>query len=165
MDGGIQPERPEELKANELMGGGGNGMLIVGTKGKMMCDYYGANPQLLPTSLTNETKVPEKYPRVPNSYKGHYVQWVNAAIAGYGKGVTSSPFKDYAGPLSESVLMGNLALLSFNYREKKQDGGYTFPGRGITLEWDAKNMKVKNFEPANQYVKRKYRQGWNELKF
>ena len=119
MDGGIQPERPEELKANELMGGGGNGMLIVGTKGKMMCDYYGANPQLLPTSLTNETKVPEKYPRVPNSYKGHYVQWVNAAIAGYGKGVTSSPFKDYAGPLSESVLMGNLALLSFNYREKK----------------------------------------------
>ena len=166
MDGGIQPERPEELKSNEQMGGGGNGALIVGTKGKMMCDIYGGSPQLLPTTLTKETKVPEKYPRVENSYKGHYVQWVKAAIAGYQKGVVSSPFKDYAGPLSESVLMGNLALLSFNYREKNAQGnGFKYPGRGITLEWDAKNMKVKNFEPANQFVKRKYRAGWPELKF
>lgn len=166
MDGGIQPERPEELKPNEQMGGGGNGALIVGTKGKMMCDIYGGSPQLLPTTLTKETKVPEKYPRVENSFKGHYIQWVNAAIAGYEKGVVSSPFKDYAGPLSESVLMGNLALLSFNYREKNAQGnGFKFPGRGITLEWDAKNMKVKNFDPANQFVKRKYREGWPELKF
>jgi hypothetical protein len=90
---------------------------------------------------------------------------VNACLAGNEKGVVSSPFKDYAGPLSESVLMGNLALLSFNYREKRKSGeGYDYPGRGITLEWDAKNMKVKNFEPANQFVKRKYREGWPELK-
>jgi hypothetical protein len=164
MDGGIQPERPEELKPNETMGGGGNGALIIGTKGKMMCDIYGMTPQLLPTSLTDQTKVPEKYPRVENSYKGHYIQWVNAALAGYGKVETSSPFKDYAGPLSESVLMGNLALLAFNYREKNSQGGYNYPGRGITLEWDAKDMKVKNFEPANQYVKRRYREGWPELK-
>lgn len=166
MDGGIQPERPSELKPNELFGGGGNGMLIVGTKGKMMCDFYGAKPQLLPTKLTDETKVPQKYKRVEGSYKGHYVQWVNACIAGYGKGEVSSPFKDYAGPLSESVLMGNLALLSFNYREKNTKGeGYNYPGRGITLEWDAKEMKVKNFEPANQFIRRKYRAGWPELKF
>ena len=163
MDGGIQPERPEELKPNEQFAGGGNGALLIGTKGKLTFDVYGAKPQLLPTSRTAETHVEKKYPRVPGSFMGHYVQWVDACRAGYEKAVVDSPFKDYAGPLTESILMGNLALLSFNFREKKGDG-YAFPGRGITLEWDAKNMRVTNFEPANQFVKRKYRQGWPEIK-
>ena len=165
MDGGIQPERPDELQPNEPMGGGANGALFIGTKGKMMCGTYGANPQLLPTSLTKKTKVEQKYPRVPGSSGGHYIQWVDACLAGYDKAVVSSPFVGYAGPLSESVLMGNLALLSFNVREKKSDGSYFYPGRGITLEWDAKNMRVTNFEQANKFVKRKYRAGWPELKF
>ncbi len=39
MDGGIQPERPEELGANETFGDGGNGTLFIGTKGKMMSEY------------------------------------------------------------------------------------------------------------------------------
>jgi predicted dehydrogenase len=50
MDGGIKPKRPEELGANETFGDGGNGVLFIGTKGKMMCGTYGANPRLLPTS-------------------------------------------------------------------------------------------------------------------
>jgi predicted dehydrogenase len=165
MDGGIQPERPTELKSNEPMGGGGNGALFIGTKGKMTCDIYGSNPQLLPTSLTSQTKVDRKYPRVKGSSAGHYVQWVDACFEGYGKGVVSSPFEGYAGPLTESVLMGNLALLSFNLREKKADGNFHYPGRGITLEWDAEKMKVKNFEQANQFIKREYRKGWSELKY
>jgi predicted dehydrogenase len=45
MDGGIQPERPEELGPNEVMGDGGNGTLFIGTKGKMMCGTYGQVPQ------------------------------------------------------------------------------------------------------------------------
>lgn len=165
MDGGIQPERPAELKSNEKLGGGGNGALLIGTKGKMACDIYGSDPQLLPTHLTNETKVEQKYPRVKGSYMGHYIQWVDACREGYEKAVVDSPFKGYAGPLTESVLMGNLALLSFNFREKKKDGGYDYPGRGITLEWDAEKMNVTNFDPANQFIKRKYREGWPELKF
>lgn len=164
MDGGIQPERPEELKSNEKFGGGGNGALLIGTKGKMTCDIYGSNPQLLPTTLTNETKVEKKYPRVPGSYLGHYGQWVDACRQGYENAKVSSPFKGYAGPLTESVLMGNLALLSFNLREEKKDGGFNYPGRGITLDWDAENMRVTNFEAANQFVRRKYREGWPELK-
>jgi predicted dehydrogenase len=51
MDGGIQPERPEELGPNEKMGDGGNGVIMVGTKGKLMCDTYGRNPRLLPSSF------------------------------------------------------------------------------------------------------------------
>ncbi len=151
MDGGIRPERPEELGADEAMGDDGGGAIITGTKGKMMCSTYGENPQLLPTSKTKEANVPKTLARVP---EGHYVQWVNACIAGFGKMEVSSPF-EYAGPLTESILMGNLALRSYQIKEGKDN----FPGRKKLL-WDAKNMKITNYEPANQYVKREYRQGW-----
>jgi len=151
MDGGIKPERPEELGADEAMGDDGGGAIITGTKGKMMCSTYGENPQLLPTSKTKEANVPKTLARVP---EGHYVQWVNACIAGFGKMEVSSPF-EYAGPLTESILMGNLALRSYQIKEGKD----SFPGRKKLL-WDAKNMKITNYEPANQYVKREYRQGW-----
>ena len=75
--------------------------------------------------------------------------------------MVDSPFIGYAVPLTESILMGNLAIRSFNYKDSEGK----FPGRGITLTWDGPNMKVTNFEPANQYVKRTYRDGWPELKF
>ena len=85
MDGGIQPERPEELQPNEIFGDGGNGTLFTGTKGKMMCDTYGLNPRLLPLSKNENLKVAQKYIRVKDGAEGHYRQWVEAAIAGYGK--------------------------------------------------------------------------------
>lgn len=152
-DGGIRPERPEELGADEIMGDsdGSGGVIIEGAKGKMMCGTYGSNPKLLPTSRMKEVNVPQTIARVP---EGHYVQWVNACIAGYGKKEVSSPF-EYAGPLTETILMGNLALRSWNL---KNDKG-RFLGRKKLL-WDAKNMKITNFDEANQYVKRDYRDGW-----
>src|SRR6187399_1575504 len=54
MDGGIQPPRPEELGPNEIMGDGGNGVIFIGSKGKMMCGTYGVNPSLLPTARNKE---------------------------------------------------------------------------------------------------------------
>lgn len=161
MDGGIQPPRPEELGPNETMGDGGNGVIFIGTKGKMMCSTYGANPQLLPTSKTKETQVPQTLKRVPGGAEGHYAQWVEAAIAGYGKMEVSSPF-EIAGPLTETILMGNLAIRSHDIRVPREDrpGQFNYPGRNIKLMWDGKNMKVTNFEPANQFVKREYREGW-----
>jgi predicted dehydrogenase len=44
MDGNIRPERPDELGADEKMGNDDGGAIIEGTKGKMMCGCYGANP-------------------------------------------------------------------------------------------------------------------------
>lgn len=151
MDGGIVPERPDELGPDERMGGDDGGVIITGTKGKIMCECYGANPTLLPTSKTKDINVPQTLARVP---EGHYVQWVNACIAGFGKAETSSTF-DYAGPLTETILMGNLALRSYIIK----DGNGKFPGRKKLL-WDAQNMKITNFDEANQYVKREYRDGW-----
>jgi predicted dehydrogenase len=163
MDGGIQPERPEELGPNEEMGDGGNGIIFIGTKGKMMAGTYGVNPQLLPTSKTKETVVPQTIARVPNGDDGHYAAWIEAAIAGYGsdKAKDLSSRFDVAGPLTESVLMGNLAIRSFDIRKKNTNGDWDYPGRHIQLLWDGENMKITNFDEANQFVKRTYRDGWS----
>jgi predicted dehydrogenase len=157
MDGGLLPERPDELGPDEEMGNWDGGVIFEGTKGKIVADCYGANPRLLPTKRMTETNMPaEKIKRVP---EGHYVQWVNACIDGYGKGVTSSPF-EYAGPFTESILIGNLAIRSWMMQNPKMKGwGDKYLGRKKLL-WDAKNMKITNFDEANQFVKRDYRDGW-----
>lgn len=162
MDGGIQPERPEELGPNERMGDGGNGVIFIGTKGKMMCGTYGMYPNLLPTSKSAETKVPETIKRIPGGAEGHYAHWVEACISGYGKVELSAPF-DIAGPLTETVLMGNLAIRSHDIRRPKQDNPnqFVYPGRNIKLLWDGENMRITNFDEANQFVKRTYREGWS----
>jgi len=160
MDGGIQPPRPDELGPNEIMGDGGNGVIFIGTKGKMMCSTYGANPRLLPTSKTEEVKIRQTIPRVPGGADGHYAQWVEACLKGYGNMEVSSPF-EIAGPLTETILMGNLAIRSHDIREPRKDrpGQFDYPGRNIKLMWDGKNMRITNFDPANQFVKREYREG------
>jgi predicted dehydrogenase len=152
MDGGLLPERPEELGANETMGDWNGGIIFEGSKGKLMADCYGANPRLLPLSKMKDFQLQKTLLRVP---EGHYVQWVNGCIAGFGKTELSSSF-DYAGPFTESVLLGALAIRS--YQMKTADG--KMPGRK-KLSWDAKNMKVTNLDEANQFVKREYRNGWN----
>jgi predicted dehydrogenase len=151
-DGGLLPMRPDELLPEEAFGNWDGGVLLEGTKGKLLLDCYGANPRLLPTKLMKEVTLPkETIARVP---EGHYIQWVNACIAGYGKGTTSSPF-EYAGPFVESILMGNLAIRSYLMKANNK-----YPGRKKLL-WDGNNMKITNFDEANQFVKREYRSGWN----
>jgi Oxidoreductase family, NAD-binding Rossmann fold/Oxidoreductase family, C-terminal alpha/beta domain len=182
MDGGITPERLDELdpeaNMNNTMGDWPGEedfegcTLFVGTKGKVSCGWGGTHPRLLPLSLNKDVNIPKKYPRVDGDMDGHWWQWVDASIAGYGKMELSSPFEGYAGPLTETVLLGNLLLRSFNLQEKikRNDSVYgtvddfAFKGRYIDLKWDGANMKVTNFEPANQFLKREYRKGWGELK-
>ena len=163
MDGGIKPMRPEELELDETFGDGGNGVLFIGDKGKMMCSTYGENPRLIPVSKTAEINVPQQYERVPGGAEGHYGQWVEAAIAGYGRKELSSPF-EIAGPLTETLLIANLAIRGVDIRNevKAEDGTirYTYPGRDIKMLWDAENLRVTNLEQANQFIKRDYREGW-----
>jgi hypothetical protein len=157
-DGGLLPPRPEELSPEEPFGNWDGGVLLIGTKGKMLLDCYGANPRLLPTRLMKETTLPK--PTLQRVPEGHYQQWVNACIAGYGKGITSSPF-EYAGPFTESILMGNLAIRSWMIKNPKLKGWEDkYVGRKKLL-WDAASMRVTNFDEANQFVKREYREGWD----
>jgi hypothetical protein len=128
----------------------------------MMCGTYGAQPTLLPKSRNAEVTAPEAIKRVPGGPDpGHYVQWVDACIAGYEKIELSSDFK-IAGPLTETILMGNLAIRSYDIRKPKIDkpNQFDYPGRGIKLLWDGEAMKVTNFDEANAFVKREYRKGW-----
>lgn len=158
MDGGIQPERPEELGPDEAFGDGGNGVLFIGTRGKMLCDTYAKNARLLPLSRNNEVNVPETLARIPGEEAGHYTHWVEAAIAGYGKMELSSDFS-IAGPLTEALLMGNLAIRGFDVRVPNGNN-FRYPGRYKKLLWDGTNMKITNFDEANQFVKREYREGF-----
>ncbi|MGN6398968.1 MAG: Gfo/Idh/MocA family protein [Flavisolibacter sp.] len=154
-DGGIQPKRPDELLPDEPMGEWDGGIIFEGTKGKLMAGLFGRNPTLLPTQKMKEAKLPKsKFAFVEGGPEGHQQQWVRACKKGYGA-YTSSPF-EVAGPLTETVLMGNLAVRSYNYSEKDSKGNPVYPGRKKLL-WDGDNMRVTNFEPANQFVKRDYR--------
>ena len=128
-----------------------------------MCGTYGENPKLLPLSRTEEVNIPEQFERVPDGANGHYAQWVEGAIAGYGKKELSSPF-EIAGPLTETLLIANLAIRGQDIRKAITDqqgrASFEYPGRDIKMLWDAENMRVTNFEEANQFVKREYRKGW-----
>ena len=159
-DGGIQPERPEELFPDEELGVWDVGILFEGSQGKLMAGLFGENPTLLPTSKMAFIKQPNpSKPLVEGGTVGHQQQWVKACKEGYGA-YTSSSFAE-AGPLTETVLMGNLAVLSYNYAEPVNSWQqYRFPGRKKLL-WDGENMKITNFENANQFVKRKYRGDWD----
>jgi predicted dehydrogenase len=95
MDGGITPERLTELDpdVNQNLALGDipsendfeGCTLFIGTKGKVSCGWGGSHPRLLPLSLNKDVNVPKKYPRVDGDMDGHWWQWIDASIAGYGK--------------------------------------------------------------------------------
>lgn len=158
-DGGIRPKRPVELLPDEEMGGYDGGIIFDGTKGKIMAGLFGRNPTLLPTRKMKEMELPQsKFSFVEDGTEGHQQQWVKACKQGYGA-YTSSSF-DKSGPLTETVLMGNLAVHSYNHFETDAKGKRRFNGRKQLL-WDGENMRITNFEPANQFVRRKYRGNWS----
>ncbi|MBS1681830.1 MAG: Gfo/Idh/MocA family oxidoreductase [Bacteroidetes bacterium] len=162
MDGGLLPKRPDELMPGEPMGDWDGGIIFEGTKGKLMAGCYGKNPTLLPTARMKTEKMPaQKIARVPGGSEGHYTEWVNVCKKGYEhRNELSSPF-DYSGPFTEAVLMGNLALRSYVIQQTNADGkGKSYTGRKKLL-WDATNMKITNYDEANAFVKRAYRQGWS----
>ncbi|HSB91853.1 MAG TPA: Gfo/Idh/MocA family oxidoreductase [Flavitalea sp.] len=157
-DGGIMPKRPAELLPDEPMSNIDGGIIFEGTKGKILAGLFGGNPTLLPTKKMKEATLPApNRPLVPRGTEGHQTQWVEACKKGYGA-YTSSPF-EIAGPLTETVIMGNLAVRSFNYADKDSKGNPVYNGRKQLL-WDGENMRITNFEAANQFVKRNYRGNW-----
>jgi predicted dehydrogenase len=140
-DGGMMPPRPEELEEGRRMGDDDGGVLFIGDKGMLMCGCYGRSPRLIPETRMKGYKPPAaSIPRIAGGQGGHEQDWVRACKGGT---PASSNF-DFAGPLSEMVLMGNLAV--------------RFPER--RLLWDGEKMQVTNDAEANAYVRREYRKGW-----
>ncbi len=159
--GGVLPKRPAELLPDEQMGTWDGGVIFEGSKGKIMTGMWGLEPTLLPTSRMKEVNLPPPTrPLVPGGTEGHQKQWVEACLKGFGTPV-SSPFSE-AGPLTETVLMGVLAIRSAMYREESGNASShpAYPGRKKLL-WNGQQMQITNFDYANQLVKRTYREGWN----
>jgi hypothetical protein len=111
----------------------GQGSIFVGTKGVMLLPHV-APPVLYPEEQFRSFSMPQ------TESVNHYHQFVDAVL---GIGKTSTPF-DYAGPLTESVLLGPIAT--------------RFPQ--TTLEWNAAKLKFTNSAEASHFVRRTYRSGW-----
>jgi len=140
-DGGMRPPRPDVLEEGRRMGDDQGGILFLGDKGTLMCGCYGGSPRLLPEAKMKAYKRPPKsMERIPKGEDGHEQDWIRACKGGK---PACSHF-DYSGPLSETVLMGNLAVRFPNQR----------------LLWDGEKMTVTNNAQANAYVRREYRKGW-----
>ena len=163
-DGGIRPSHPDIIPANSDIGGKGsaNSVLIIGEKGIISTNINDSSP-LMPKLYLNDGTTefgPESEPNDEPEY-GHQRLWVDACKAGFNskehKGLTSS--FDYAGPMTETVLMGNLAIRSYMLRKENEKGQMDFYARKKLL-WDGENTRITNLEAANQYVGRTYRKGF-----
>ncbi|WP_210420211.1 Gfo/Idh/MocA family protein [Aquisphaera giovannonii] len=135
-DGGKLP--PAELFDGKPPGKGANGSLFVGEKGRLLVGQGGrGGPRLLPEKQFAGAKLPGRdIPRSP----GHHEEWL-AACRDPAR-PTGTHF-GYAGPLTEVVLLGNVALRA-----------------GRKIEWDAAGMRVANGPTDDIYIRRDYRPGW-----
>lgn len=139
-DGGLRPPRPQELEPGRVWGD--NGKLLVGDKGKII--EGSGSFVLIPESKNKEFGEPPKVlPRSP----GHYKEWILACKGGQPAGSNFA----WAGPLAETVLLGNIALRSQIREEMTR----------LRLEWDPVNLKIKNLDEANKFIRRNYRPGWD----
>lgn len=161
-DGGLMPDLPDELADGETIGDSGGGSVFYGTKGILVADTYSRNARLLPSKNMELFNAPAPYlKRIDGDVGGHQANFVEGCLNG---AETSSSF-DRSGPLTEAVLMGNLAIKAFQYKKLKPGkklgdwDPFEYPGRRKIL-WDGENMKVTNWDKANEWVKGSYRKGW-----
>lgn len=112
----------------------GQGSLMIGTEGVMLLPHIGG-PRLFPQDQFKGFD----YPDLPPDH--HWQQFVDVCLGS--RKATLANF-DFAGPLTETVLLGNIAARF----------------HGQKLDWDAAGMKFTNHSEANQYVRREYRTGW-----
>ena len=132
-DGSRKPPRPAALEAEREMSG--SGQLYVGSKGVIMdTGDYCDSPRLIPErAMKSFTRPPKTLERVKN---GHYQNWLQAI-----RGEIEAPVSnfDYAGPLTEMALLGNVAIRA-----------------GVPFRWDAKTLRCDRPE-AQAFIDKSYR--------
>lgn len=116
-----------------------SGCLLVGDKGRLYSSSdYGASFQLLPEDAYKNYEGPaESIPRSP----GHFKEFAEGIKGGP---EPMSNFPNYAGPLTETILLGNLSVWA-----------------GKKIEWDAKDMVAKNAPEVADIIRPKYREGYS----
>jgi predicted dehydrogenase len=132
-DGGKMPPQPAGSSDQQWKDAKEGGVMFVGDKGTIAGSR--AKLPVVLGELGKDFKAPER--TIPKS-PGHYVEWLNACKGGPAAGTNF----DYSGPLTETVLLGNLAIRV-----------------GKAVEWDSEKMKT-NLPEANALLRREYRKGW-----
>jgi hypothetical protein len=140
-DGGLRPPRPASLEPGRVMGS--TGALLLGEQGAILSQPQRTGYVVLPESRRQAYgQPPRRLPRSP----GHYQEFVNACKGGPPAGANF----DWAGPLTETVLLGNIALrLKLRQQLTTQK-----------LLWDPHAFRFTNSDEANQFLRREYRTGW-----
>lgn len=134
-DGAAYPPRDvAELAENEPYPD--NGLIVVGDKGKL----WDGPAWISGEKMEGWQDPPQVIPRCESD---HFTEWVTACKGGR---APFSNFVDHAGPLTEMVLLGNLAIKA---------------GVGNRVEWNGRRMRVTNLRELNEYVGREYRKGWS----
>ncbi len=140
-DGGLMPARPPEVDpAASWPPFEDGGQLWIGDRGKLIAGMYGQNPRHLDEARHAElmaTPPAVKYPRVESVY----AEWIAACKGGAPAG---SNFADHAGPLTEMVLLGNLAVRA-----------------GRTIELDPTTGRVTTAGIPDEWLRPVYRRGWS----
>ena len=117
-----------------------NGVILVGDKDTLYVpSYWGKGEFLSGAKYEDFSSVAETLPKKDNWDRCHYEEWLTACKDGP---KAFSNF-DESGPLTEMILLGNIALRS-----------------GRKIEWDAKKLKVTNDKEANRLIGKEYRGGW-----
>jgi len=149
LDGGLRPDRklaqlPPELDLPNA------GSLFIGEKGNLVLPHVGG-PRLYPLENFKDFAPPK-------DIKGlnHYHRWVDAIVDGT---KTSDGF-DYAGWLSETTQLGNLATRVVRRPVSSRGRLMVEPTELNVLEWDAENLRITNDAKANALLTRPYRAGW-----
>jgi predicted dehydrogenase len=135
-DGGLRPPRIPGIGRGVQLGAGGT--LFIGTRGMIL------NDRILPESLSESYQRPE--PHIPSS-PGHRQEWLIACKGGEPGG---SNF-DWAGPLTETVLLGNIALRP----ELREKLSYQ------ALEFDPDKLNFPDMPEADEFLRYEYRSGWS----
>jgi hypothetical protein len=180
-DGGLLPNRPDLLSDGiDLMRDGLGGCLFIGSKDSLLCDCGGFNPRLLSGRVPDVAPYLRRIPGATGYHDGYHEQdWIRACKESQDNRTDPSANFSYAGPFSEMVLLGVLAI--------------RLQGLKKILQWDGPNMKFTNIssseelkvlikndfqivnghptsntkyetlnalEAAKEYIRHTYREGW-----
>ncbi len=137
-DGGLLPMAPGDMELDRKLPSTGN--LFVGTKASMLVSGdYGNSPRLVPESRMKSVGKPKKMlERSP----GHVLEWLMACVGDKPIDFPKSNFS-YAGPMTETINLGNVALRA-----------------GRRLEWDGPGLKFRNAPELDALLTKEYRDGW-----
>lgn len=114
------------------------GSVWIGTEGTLVLPHMSPPWFLLPQAKMDVVTVPEITPR------DHYHEFLDGVRTSQ-KTALSAGF-EFSGPLTEAVLLGTVAM--------------RLPGE--TLTWDAKKLKFKSHDKANDYLEHEPRRGWKQ---